>query len=867
MVKKIIISGDLLRVKNVNGKAENFHEKRINKYYDFLVYQVQEAVNIPVEKLNTDNTDFSPENMYKLCGIPYGTDNDWLQIYDLIEIPQEAIEYYKKYIEDSLVIYIEMPLIFKRIHTLLKLPYIDITVHPIRFLDDHMFGMSTNEVSIFDYMRKYQIDENEFYLHANQIKSIVDYNPLPIQENSVLIAGQTNVDKALYCNGKCLSIMDYAKKIEELGEKYSIVYYKAHPFNTDLRKIHEFLRQYPFVKLCPSDWNTYKMLANPNLKKVYAITSGVLYEAKYFGKEAENLYKPYLHLDYSKDCVYSEETYLSIYNHFMNPEFWASVLKDVVDVNTECEKIVLRDRPNRLRATFNDYWSYTELDPTVITVTKKYEDRIRGLERATKVIQNDEVLIREQSQIIQQQQQSIIDLTNNVNLLQAQMDILRNDPSFEPNIFKRIAKKTAFYLSQNSIYFNPIFVLMKLKAEANKYIEKPNKITAVKGITYRPHAPHGGRGGGGAVLSAMNEIIRNQVNDLPMTYSYSERDGIWHTLKNRYFSYHNYNRFINPNSHLLPLYAAIAFAIEKTKNEQGKLYVCHEYATAYGLALMKKRYILVIHSQGTRVDEKITLGEKLEKSEIKIISECEKVAIENAIYVSFPSEGAKNIYFSSKYNKASSKNVGPTLYNTIYVDRKPVPINSITRDNDTITFISVGTTTEAKGQDQVCGFFESLLQNETEKRIRWICVGKGPLREQIIQRATKLQDGYKNFEFVEFEKIDFAQVQYLYTISDIYLMMHRVSIFDLATLEAMKHGCAVMLTDVGGNKEFNKCENVVFVDKAAKTALPFLNEENLKELKAKNLYAYNNYFSKQCFKDSYVKHIQKTVDEYNSRFE
>lgn len=866
MVRQIIISGDLLRVKNNNGKIENFHERRINKYYDFLVYQIQKSVNVTVKKLNTDNTDFSPEKMYELCGIPYGTDEEWLKIYDLKDIPLEAINYFKEYVKDALVIYIEMPLIFKRIHNMLNISYIDLTVHPIRFLDDHMFGISTNEASVFDYMKKYQIDENEFYLHANQIKSIVDYNPLPIQENSVLIAGQTNVDKALYCDGRCLSIMDYAEKIEELGKKYSIVYYKAHPFNTDLRKIHDFLKKYPFVKLCPSDWNTYKMLANPNLQKVYAITSGVLYEAKYFGKESENLYKPYLHLDYSKECTYSEDTYLSIYNHFMNPKFWADVLKDIVEVDYDCEEIVLGDRPNRLRATFNDYWSYTEFDPTVITVTKKYEDRIRGLERIIKTAQNAQVLINEQAQMIQQQEHSIVNLTNDINQLQTQLDILKNDPSFEPNVVKRIAKRVAFKLATNSIFFNPIFVLLKLKLEAKKYVEEPNPITALKGITYRPHAPHGGRGGGGAVLSAMNEIIRGQVNELPLTYNYSERDGIWHTLKNRYFSYHNYNRFINPKSHLLPLYAAIAFAIDKTKSEHGKLYICHEYATAYGLALMKKRYILVIHSQGTRVDEKITLGEKLEKSEIRVIQECEKIAIENALYVSFPSEGARDIYFSSKYNKASSKNVGPTLYNTIYVDRKPVPIETISRDKNAITFISVGTTTEAKGQDQVCYFFENLLQKNTEKKIRWICVGKGPLRNQVIEHASRLQKEYSNFEFVEFEKIEFAQVQYLYTISDIYLMMHRISIFDLATLEAMKNGCAVMLTDVGGNKEFNKCDNVVFIDNNATSALPYLEKNKLNQLKEKNTYAYNNFFSKTCFKEVYTKHIQKTVDEYNSRF-
>lgn len=863
-VNKIIITGDLLRVRQIDGSAINFHEKRINKYYEFLKYQISEAVEVCVEKLNTDNSDFLPNKMYELCGIEYGTDENWLKIYDLQDIPKEAVEYYGKYISNALIIYIEMPLIYKRIHEILDIPYIDLTVHPIRFLDDHMFGMSTNEKSIFDYMKKYQINESEFYLHANMIKSIVAYAPLKIEENSVLIAGQTNVDKALYCDGRCLSIMDYAEKIEALGKEYDVVYYKAHPFNSDLRKIHDFLKKYPFVKLCPSDWNTYKILSHPNLKKVYAITSGVLYEAKYFGKEAENLYKEYLHLDYSKDCIYSEDTYLSVYNHFMNPVFWNDILKDVVLIKENCKDIEISDRANRLRATFNDYWSYTELDPTILTVKKIYDERIRNLERITKNISTVGSLESEQQQIISEQQKNIVDLTNRVNSLQMALDILRNDPCYESNMFKRLAKRTAFKLSSQSTYFNPIFVLKKLKQEASKYVEEATPLTSLKGITYRPHAPHGGRGGGGAVLSAMQEVLRGKVDGMSITYNYSEGDGVWHTLKNRYFSYHNYNRFINKESHLLPLYAAIAFVIEKTKHEKGKLYICHEYATAYALSLMKKRYILVIHSQGTRVDEKNTLGEALTNSEAKVIKKCEKIAIENALYVSFPSEGAKNIYFNSKNNKASAKNVGPTLYNTIYVDRKPVPIKGIKRENDLITFVSVGTITEAKGQDQVCIFMENLLKQNVNKKIRWICVGKGPQQEKVVNYATKLQNDFDNFEFIHFAKVEFAQVQYLYSIADIYLMLHRISIFDLATLEAMKQGCAVMLNDVGGNKEFNKCDNVIFVDNTANDIVTYLDDHKLNEMKERSIYCYNNYFSKQCFKVNYTKHIVNTINEYNS---
>lgn len=845
MISRIIISGDLLRTKNVNGVIENFHLKRINKYYHFLKYPVEEAVNLPVEKLNTDNTDFSPEYFYKLCSIEYGYDENWLKIYDLESISKEAIDYYLNYIRDALVIYIEMPLIWKRIHKIANVPYIDLTVHPIRFLDDHMLGISTNSELIFNRIKKYQINEMEFYQQANMIKAIVDYNPLPIAENAALIVGQTNIDKALYCDGKCLSIMDFEEKIIEMGTKFDVVYYKKHPFNKEFQKIYDYLQQFDFIRLCPSDWNTYKILCNTNLKKVYAITSGVLYEAPYFGIESESLYKPYLHFDYSKECLYNEDIYLSIYNDFMCPKFWHDALQDIIKVNDEYKDLNINFRPNRIRATFNDYWSYTELDPTIITVGKHYNDRITKLEKLNSL------------------KNEVNYLNEKIALLNNQVSILRSDPCFEKNIIKRIGKRTIFSICQNSIYFNPIIVQKKLISEMSNYKESDSLITSIKGITYRPNAPKGGRGGGGAVLSAMQAILGNAVGEYQIKYNYSEGDGIWHTLKNRYFTYSNYERFINEKSNLLPLYAAIAFVLEKTKNEKGVLYVCHEYATGYALSLLNKKYILVVHTQGTRVDEKLALGEKMSASEMKVIKKCEKQAIEKAVYTCFPSKGAEEIYFSSKHCLINKDNVsvGPCLYNTVYVEVTPEKVERVEYDENCLTFLSVGTLTSAKGQDNVCTFMRNFLRQYTGQ-VRWICVGKGPLCDNIIEMTNELSKEYVNFEYIYIPKLPFAQVQYLYSIADIYIMLHRISVFDLSTLEAMKNSCAIVLSKIGGNIEYNIEDNIIYAEDSIDC---LFDKEKVNSLKEKNKYIYNNYFSEKCFKKRYENLILNTIYQLNKK--
>lgn len=364
-MNKILISSDLLRpLVDSNGHIEYFHKARLDKYYFSLVYQISQAVNVPVEKFSYTNTDFDMFKFYSLCNTELRDVYSWLRIYDLQDIPNDAVEYYKKYIENSLVIYHEAPNIIKKIHNILNIPYIDLNVHPIRFLDDNFWGMLTNNEHIFNRIKKHQIDERSFYIYANLIKSQVkSWYDSKIEPDSLLFTGQTNIDKSLYSNNKAMTIYDFEDKIKEFGEKYSKVYYKAHPYNDDLKNIYEFLEQFDFVNII--DENFYKLCSDENIKAVASITSGTLYEAKYFNKESIFLGKPYINLNYDKNCEYSEFTTLSIYNEFLTPQFWADILQDVLDVKTNIVPLVLPHRTNEIRTAFGDYWGQTELDPSV----------------------------------------------------------------------------------------------------------------------------------------------------------------------------------------------------------------------------------------------------------------------------------------------------------------------------------------------------------------------------------------------------------------------------------------------------------------------------------------------------------------------
>ncbi len=355
----------------------------------------------------------------------------------------------------------------------------------------------------------------------------------------------------------------------------------------------------------------------------------------------------------------------------------------------------------------------------------------------------------------------------------------------------------------------------------------------VHSLTYRNYFPNGGAGGGGAVLSCQKILLGNNFLGRQLKYSFF--------TENRYSDRNNCKE-------LWDLWGAVQFVFDKTKNESNTVYITHDYATAFGLYLLGKRYVLVSHIQGSRVQEKINFNEKFSKTSARIIKYCEKKAMENAFYMCFPSHGSYSYFADSKYCRADVKNIklGPVLYNTLYAFPKPEACPKIKEDKSFLTFFSSGQATVAKGIDQTLNLIEAIVKS-TSKKIRWIYVGVGPLLPTIIGRCAKLMKENKNFVFSHMGTCTYGQAANLYRISDYYVMLHRISIFDLCTLEAMYHCKAIILSDVGGNPEFNIDENILFFNGNYEQTAQKILKADFKKLGGKNKKVFNSIFGQENF--------------------
>ena len=94
----------------------------------------------------------------------------------------------------------------KRAFDYLGFKYIDILVHPVRFLDDIMFSFYSNDDDIYSLFLRLAVPESIFYREAGFIQSSrVNKKTKLTQYINTVLFGQTDDDKVLIQNGKLVN--------------------------------------------------------------------------------------------------------------------------------------------------------------------------------------------------------------------------------------------------------------------------------------------------------------------------------------------------------------------------------------------------------------------------------------------------------------------------------------------------------------------------------------------------------------------------------------------------------------------------------------------------------------------------------------
>jgi glycosyltransferase involved in cell wall biosynthesis len=276
--------------------------------------------------------------------------------------------------------------------------------------------------------------------------------------------------------------------------------------------------------------------------------------------------------------------------------------------------------------------------------------------------------------------------------------------------------------------------------------------------------------------------------------------------------------------------------------------------------------IIVYHQQGSLYKEWscFTGSENLE-----IKKKCDnlmKRAFASVKYVAFPSYGAiESVIDSDDSMKELIESVEKkVLYNGCNCEQYILKVGEIAQNiidninsNEIPTFITVATLNEAKGVERIPQYLEKIKEKYGE--FLWVVIGNGVKSTELCENVQKYHIK-ENTLWVK-ERIPHNDLLAIYQYTDFYILAHRFSIFDFATIEAMHYGNIPILTPVGGNKEIICEQNGIFINDLASTEEfdYFMEHEDVNAAREKNVKISEEKFSEEAFLKGYHELVEQLL--------
>jgi hypothetical protein len=363
----IILACDFLCTK------ESEQESNLKWLVDVFARPLRNATN-PLELFPRK---FSREMFFKHSGIKCNLFTKHFH-YEAGNIVGNSIDYLREYFdENTLIIGYELSPQTRDVLTRAGLTYLDIWLHPVRYLDDILFAMRSNNEAINKALKDNELDQSLFYTHADLLR-VQNYRGFKrlkdeIIPNSALFIGQLLDDKAIMKDGSFLNLLNFKDRFKALTKTHAHVYYIRHPFlkagDEAILKFVEGHRNASLLNL-----PTYHLLASNEVESVETISSSVATEAIFFDKKTALYHTPAVEIREGQT-----KRYYSIDQSLLFDNFWRRVLFPVIDTTPFTKPVEFASKKDKLRDALSFYWGYREIDKVEslkITVAKLFEKKV-----------------------------------------------------------------------------------------------------------------------------------------------------------------------------------------------------------------------------------------------------------------------------------------------------------------------------------------------------------------------------------------------------------------------------------------------------------------------------------------------------------
>ena len=361
MRRRIVVTGDLLRpVDDAFRPAQNGN---ILWFHRLVRRALAAASGLPVEALvwaspELPGPGFDTPGFFAAAGATPDVEG-WIALFDAHALPRDAAAMMAAPFADAAVVVgFELAEVQKRLLSQIGVPWIDVNIHPYRFGPDVLFAIATDQPEVLAQLLPHHAEDWVFEPWADLMAATAIKVPtrLPVTE-SCLVVGQTKVDRALIRDGRLFDLADFAPALHAAIGREARVLFKPHPYNPDGFGLHQI--GLPLRRIREVQENSYVLLGQEALKRVVGVSSSVMAEARFFGKEGIFLGTPPMRIAPSRAAL-GPGLHASVVDAWLSADFWRDLLAPLIEVTpADGRRPVLP--PNALRSSLRQFWGWDEI--------------------------------------------------------------------------------------------------------------------------------------------------------------------------------------------------------------------------------------------------------------------------------------------------------------------------------------------------------------------------------------------------------------------------------------------------------------------------------------------------------------------------
>ena len=359
---RIVIAADVLRpLPGTPGASATRANTRW--LHALLDWPLRRACPLPVQAIAWGDG-FDADRFYRLMGATPDLDA-WAALHFAPTLPATADAMVAEAFAGAVVIGVELPPCLVASLTRAGIPVIDTVGTPLRFLDDVLNAWRTNRPDVHARLSAHRFDDSNAWRQAGLIRAKSAWlAPLDVPAGAALVVGQVGSDKALIHRheGRLLSFADYLEPLFALAERHGSVLYKPHPYDDAHGRSAAVIGRFRSFRAVRD--NVYRLMCEPGLEAVYAISSGCVDEARYFGKRGERFYRPGPDIGADGRDDHGLLPAVPVDQAWLEPSFWRDVLVPLVEVLPGAEPAP-PCRPHRIRRSLNADWGFLAIDQVV----------------------------------------------------------------------------------------------------------------------------------------------------------------------------------------------------------------------------------------------------------------------------------------------------------------------------------------------------------------------------------------------------------------------------------------------------------------------------------------------------------------------